>query len=468
MACAELAPLVKLGPAADAIAALAKTLCRMEHKVTVVLPRYATLASSGLMLARRLAPLKIEVGGATVEATLFDARLASGLELVLIDLPGMFERPAPEGEPDREDGKRYGLFCRAVAALVDKRAKAGVPFDAVHAHDWTTALVPLCLQGQGVRTVLTVHDARQQGRFDKALVDEIGLSWDDFHPALLEFYGELGMLKAGVMSADVVTTVSPSYADEIQMPAGGAGLDGVFRARGAELVGILDGVDYAEWSPATDPHIAARYDAEDVANKGRCKASLLREIDWPIEPERPLLVSLGPVSAAHGSDVLARALGDIVKADARIVIAGVGDAALAKRLEDAAASLPGDAVYLGAVSDAMTHRLVAGADAVLVAPAVEPSGQLQQIAQRYGAPPIVHAVGGLRDTVVDADASLETGTGFSFEGLAPLALAGAVQRAVAAMKSPAWAKLRRRVMRLDRSWERPARRYARLYQSGAA
>jgi starch synthase len=468
MACSGIAPIVKSGGSADAVAALSKTLGRLEHKVTIAMPRYPSVDDAGLLLARRLTALKVKVGDQVIEATLFDSRLGSGVELLFIDMPGLFDQaelPRQHGEPDPADGRRFGLFCRALAAFVDKRAKSGSPLDVVHAHDWSTALLPFLLRGRDERTVLTVHDGAQQGRFAKEAIDEIGLSWDDFHPDGLEFYEQINLLKAGVLGADVVTTVSPSYAEELGQPGGGNGLDGVFRQRAGDLVPIINGIDYARWSPATDPHLAARYDAEDVANKGRCKAALLHELDLPLEPERPLLVALGPLTERKGSDLLAEALWDIVRTDALVVIGGEGDADVTASIDQAAASLPGDAIYLGAVTEPLSHRLVAAADGVLLPSRSEPCGLDQQHAQRYGALPIAHAVGGLKDTVVDADAHGETGTGFLYDEPTAAGLTGAVSRAVAAMRAPSWAALRRRAMRLDLSWERPARRYARLYQT---
>ena len=294
MACSEVAPIVKVGGLADAVAALSKTLSRLETKVTIALPRYRALESAGLMMARRLTPLRFSAGDEKHEAMVFDARLGSGVELILIEIGGLYDRDDVYGYDD--DAARFGLFCRAVAELV--RSRAG--FDAVHAHDWQTALIPHLLKGDELRTVLTVHNAAHHGRFAKSAIDDIGLSWDDFTPDALEYYGDINMLKAGVLAADAVTTVSRTYAAELAAPGGAGGLDGVFKSR-EDLIGILNGIDYSVWSPATDPHITARYDAEDAANKGRCKASLLHELDLSIEPQRPLLVSLGRVDEQKGS-----------------------------------------------------------------------------------------------------------------------------------------------------------------------
>jgi starch synthase len=465
MACAEVAPIVKVGALGDAVAALAKTLSRLDHKVTAVIPRYPAIEEAGHMLARRLTPLRFDVAGETVEATIFDGRLAPGVDLVVLDLPGALDEPGVYGTP--QDAKRFGYFARAVCELVKKRAAEGSPFDVVHAHDWSTALVPFLLaklEAPRPRTVLTIHDATRQGRFPKEAVDTIGLSWDDFHPEGLEFFGDLNMLKAGIVGADVVAAVSQSYAEELAAPGGASGLDGVLRGRGEPIAGVMNGVDYALWSPATDPHIASRYDSEDVGNKGRCKAALMKELDLAIDPDRPLLVFLGPLDEDHGADLVVDALDDILKTRAQVVIAGTGDDGLVAALEEATTDAEAGAAYVGAPSEPMRHRLVSAADAVLLPSRREPGGVMQQVAQRYGAPPIALSAEGASDNIVDCDSKLETGTGFVFDEPTADAVIGAVQRAISAMGRPTWGALRRRIMRLDVSWERPARRYARLYQ----
>jgi starch synthase len=219
------------------------------------------------------------------------------------------------------------------------------------------------------------------------------------------------------------------------------------------------------WNPVTDPALPARYDAEDAANKGRCKSAVLQETGLEIQPDRPLVVSVGRVVQQKGSDLLASALPKLLKADVSVAIAGTGDPALVAKIEGAVAKAPERAKYLGAVSERMVHRLFAAADVVLVPSRYEPCGLVQLYAQRYGALPVACRTGGLIDTIVDCDAELETGTGFLFDKPTATALVGAAQRALAAMTSPRWGTLRRRVMRLDLGWDRPARRYAHVYRS---
>lgn len=459
MVSSELAPVAKVGGLADAVAALAKTLGRLGHEVTVVLPRYRAVEDSGLMLARRLVPLKLSNG----EATVFDGKLAPGVQLVLLDVADWFDRAGiyDEGGVAYPDNfRRYGTFCQAVVALVAKRREQGESFDVVHLHDWHAALAAPMLRGAGVRTVLTIHNGAYQGVAPIAEAEALGLD-----PASLgASNGTVNALRAGIAAADAVTTVSPTYARELSSSEGDSGLVDVISERSAPLVGITNGVDYATWSPSTDPHLVARYDAEDARNKGRCKASLLAELEMSLDPALPLFVALGRVCAQKGSDLLAESLVKLTEARAQVIIAGEGEPELEGRLVAAVEECPDAAIYLGHVSEAMTHRLFAAADAVLMPSRFEPCGLVQQYAQRYGAAPIVRAAGGLQDTVVDCDAALTTGTGFVFDEASSEALLSASTRAISAMRTARWGELRRRMMRLDLSWERPARQYLRVYQ----
>jgi starch synthase len=482
----ELAPMVKVGGLADVVSALAKALRLLGHKVTVALPRYPGVEAGGLMLARRLTPVTLPADPARgipgAEITLYDGRLGSGVDLLVLDAVGVFDRPGIYGEGGvdyADNDHRFGLFCRAVAEIVRQREAAGAPFDIVHAHDWPAALVPYLLRHGAVatggepvrtraRTVLTIHNLAHQGLFPPEALKHLGLGPEHFAVDRLEFYGKASFLKAGILTADQITTVSTTYAREILTPELGERLDGVLRTREKRLTGIINGIDYAVYNPMTDPALIARYDADDPANKGRCKAALLQELGLEIRPERPLLASIGRVVPQKGSDILATALPKILKSDVAVAIVGTGDPVLVSKLQAAVAKYPERAMYLGAAPEAIVHRLLAAADAVVIPSRYEPCGLVQLYAQRYGALPIACRTGGLVDTIVDCDAALETGSGFLFDKPTVAALVGGVQRAVAAMTSPRWGALRRRVMRLDVGWDRPARRYATVYRAALA
>lgn len=466
----ELAPFVKVGGLADVSAALPKTLKTLGHKVTVVMPRYAAFEEAGLLLARRLTPLSIALGGKAFDVTVYDGRLSTQVDLVVLDVPGLFDRAGVYGERGEDypdNAQRFAVLSRAAAELVKQRAEGGSPVDVVHVNDWPTALVAKYLKDMGVSTptLLTIHNVAHQGVFPKDVVPAIGLSWDDFTVGGIEFYGSANFLKQGIVSADAVSTVSPSYAKEIQTEEGGARLDGVLRAK-EKILGIVNGVDYGVWNPATDSSIAARYDAEDASNKARCKGALKKELGLSLDSHGPVIVSVGRLVPQKGIDLVLEALPRILRgSDAQVVIAGDGDDAIVRKLEQAVEKGHGRAVFVRAASEALVHRIFAGGDIALVPSRFEPCGLVQLYAQRYGAAPVANATGGLVDTIVDCDAKLETGTGFLFDAPTADALYGAVQRAVAAFESDRWPALRRRVMKLDRGWERAGRQYEQAYRA---
>jgi starch synthase len=485
----ELAPMAKVGGLADVIAALSKALRLLGHKVTIALPRYPAIEAGGLMLARRLTPISLPAGPGGIpaaEITLYDGRLGSGVELLLLDArleeaggrhgKSLFDRPGIYGkgaEDYPDNAARFGTFCRAVAEVVRHRADSSAPFDIVHAHDWPAALVPYLLRERAaelgrVRSLLTIHNLAHQGLATVDALRFAGLGPEHFSMERLEFYGGVSFLKGGILAADALTTVSTTYAREMLTPELGERLDGVLGTRQKDLTGIVNGIDYAVYNPMTDPALIARYDAEDPGNKGRCKTALLQELGLEIRPDRPLVVSIGRVVAQKGSDLLASALPKLLKSDVAVAIAGTGDPALVNKLEVAVAKAPERAVYVGAAPEPIIHRLLAAADVVAVPSRYEPCGLVQLYAQRYGAVPVACRTGGLVDTIVDCDAALETGSGFLFDKPTAAALVGGVQRAIAAMASPRWGALRRRVMRLDLGWDRPARRYAHVYRDALA
>jgi starch synthase len=473
----ELAPFVKVGGLADVASALPKALRTFGHAVTIVMPRFRALEEQGLLLARRLTPLRFALGERTLEATVLDGRLASQVDLVVVDIPGLFDRPGVYGERGEDypdNALRFAALSRAAAELVRQRAAGGRAVDVVHCNDWPTALVPTYLRTlaadtpalAAARTVLTIHNVVHQGVFPRDVLPTLGLGWETFTVDGIEFYGGINLLKQGILTADAVTSVSPTYAREIQTPERGARLEGVLSGRGEGLVGIVNGVDYAVWNPATDPAIASRYDAEDFSSKARCKGALQRELGLPLEPDAPLVASVGRMVQQKGTDLIAGACAKLLRAtDAQLIVAGDGDASLVSEVEAAVAKAHGRAAFARAASEALVHRIFAGADIVLVPSRYEPCGLVQMYAQRYGAVPVAHATGGLCDTIVDCDAKLETGTGFLFGEPTVDALLGAAERAIAARTLPRWPALARRVMRLDRGWDRPARRYEQLYRS---
>ena len=407
----ELAPFVKVGGLADVSAALPKALRALGHSVTVVVPRFPALEAHGLLLARRLTPLRFTLGDRSLEATLLDGRLASQVDLVVVDVPGLFDREGvygERGEDYSDNAVRFGAFSRAAAEFVRQRTVSGRPVEIAHCNDWATALVPTYLRAlaaespalSACRTVLTIHNVAHQGTFPKEQLPSLGLGWDAFRLDGIEFYGRINLLKQGIVTADAVTTVSPTYAREIQTPEHGAGLEGVLRAHGAALTGIVNGVDYAVWNPATDPAIVARFDAEDASNKVRSKGAFQREVGLAIDTEVPLISFVGRLVTQKGIDLVLAMLPKLMRAtDAQVFIAGDGDSSIVSSIEAAVARHEGRAVFVRAASEPLVHRMFAAADVVLVPSRYEPCGLVQMYAQRYGALPVVRATGGLVDTV---------------------------------------------------------------------
>jgi starch synthase len=460
LAVAELTPYVRETEACESAAALVKALRQLGHRVTVAAPRSPGFEAGGLLAARRLTPLTLEDGR---EVNVLDGQLASGAELVLFDLPGLFDREGIYGTGGVEytdNALRFSTFAKAVAALVGQRAELGKAVDVVHAHDAVACLVPLALRAQRTPVVFTIHDIERRAEFPDSAREALGFG----DLSSLEVAGRLSGLASAISLAKVVTTVSSRYAQEILDPARSASLAGVLAALPEPVLGIPGGVDYATCNPATDTALESRFDAEDPSNKGRSKVAALKKLELELELDRPLLVFLGDLGREAGSDALFEALPEIFKLDLALVVANTGSAVAAERFLALAREYAGDFACVSHVDDRFARQLYAGADLALVVAAGGPGGNRQLFAQRYGAVPIAFATGGLVDAIVDADAELETGTGFLFDSLDAESLLGALSRAFSAYGNPAFARLRRRVMRLDLAWDRAARRYAQVYR----
>jgi starch synthase len=457
MVAAELAPYARATGAADAVPSLAKALRQLGHRVTVALPRHRGFEAQGLFVARRLTPLEVGAG----EVTVFDGQLASGVEIVLFEVAGHADRDEVYGDATGGSApaelERFATFARAAAALAEKRREQGKPFDVVHGHDWPGALVAAFLEPSVAPVVATVHDARRAGFFPRAALEELtpGLSLGERPSALA----------VGLSRARAVTTVSATYAREL-FERGVAGVaPAVFERLADPAFGVENGVDYAAYNPATDSVLEARYDAEDPWGKARTKGALLRKLRLDLDIGRPLAVFAGALGEESGADLVVEVLPSLLKNDLAVVVAGKGSGSIAADLRAASDERPELFAFVEENDDELLRRLHAAADFALVPARYSPGGFAAKLAQRYGALPVAHATGGLVDAVVDCDAELETGTGFLFERPTSAALVGAAERALTAFASEAlFARLRRRAMRLDLAWDRPARRYAQIYR----
>lgn len=470
----EVVPFSKVGGLGDVSGALPKALRALGHKVTVLSLRYGSIDPAAHSLARRLTRVKVPLADSVIEAELWEARLPSGVNVVLLGGPGVSDRVGVYGENGiayQDNPQRFGLLCRG--AIEWMRTQPRLP-DVVHVHDWPAAMVPTMLKHLAretpelgaIKTVLTIHNLAHQGLFAPETLGELGLPLSEAAPERLEFWGSVSWLKAGIIDSDRVTTVSPSYAREVLTPEGGARMDGVLRSSARGFTGILNGVDPGVWNPSTDPHITARYDAEDPLPKARCKTALQRKLGFAVRPDTPVVAMVSRIDSQKGIDLLIDAVSALLRQDVQVVVQGQGDAKLSERLKEIAQTAQEKMVFCPDYDDALAHQIFAGTDVFLAPARFEPCGLTQLYAMRYGALPVVRATGGLRDTVIDCDPTLASGTGFVFEDPTPEAFYGAVSRALSAYRNPeGFAAVRRRAMRQDWSWDRAARRYQAIFDA---
>lgn len=464
MAAAELSPYAQATRAGDAVAALSKVLSQNGHDVTVALPRYAGFEAGGLLMARRLTPLKL---GDETAVTVLDGQLASGVKIVLFDAPELFERAgvfADETGKDYPDNvHRFGLICRAVAALVDQRAAHGQPFDVVHLYDWPVAPVAALLGAAhgALPTVLTLQDPAAQGSF--AHRDAAAAGYPEAVLRLGRVSNRFNCLKTGLAAARVITTPSEAITTALTQTDQYGAVSAAARERdAAEILSIPGGLDYSVYNPATDAAIKSRYHAEDLANKGTCRTHILGRHGLEFGAQRPLLAVL--LGDEAGLELFKRARKGLLKSDCSIIVVWLGARGSAKPLPEPEADR---LAVVDGLDDPGLRGLAAGADFLACLVRDDPDGWYPKLGQRYGALPIALQTSAAATAVVDCDAQLTTGTGFVASEEPMAGLIAAVQRARAAFVSERWPALQRRVMRLDLSWDRPARRYVQAYRLAA-
>ena len=470
---AEVFPLVKTGGLADVVAALPVALAEQGADVRLLLPGLPAVMD-GVQGARTV----IDVGACfgALRVRLLLARLpGSKLPAYVIDAPYLYRRGGSpyqdsQGQEWPDNLQRFGLLGWLAAHLAADDADPQWTPDVVHAHDWHAAMACAFVAEHGptpAATVFTVHNLAFQGLFPMHDWPLLGLASRLMSPSGLEFHGQFSFMKAGLQFARHVTTVSPSYAREIATPEFGCGLDGVIRSRAGSVSGILNGIDDALWDPATDPAIAQRYDAERLAGKRVCRQALQAELGLQADPDALLLTVVSRLTSQKGLDLVLAALPALLKAGVQLALQGTSEPALEAAFAMAQQAHPGRVqVHIG-YDEARAHRLIAGADGIVVPSRFEPCGLTQMYGLRYGTLPLVRRVGGLADTVVDADeAAVAQGraTGFLFDAATPGALERCVLHAVQAhADAPRWAALQATAMGQDLSWQGPAREYMSLY-----
>lgn len=470
MVAAELSPYARAGETADSVAALSRMLVQLGHEVTVALPRYGSFEDQGLLVARRLTPLRLLSGDAV---TVFDGQLGSGVKIALFDAPELFSRPGvygDDGEDYPDNARRFALLAQAAAALAVQRATQGQAFDVAHLHDWPGALAAIALAQTDVAVpkVLTLHDVARDGNFPPSSLGELGIAEALYTDAGVKLGSRVSVLKGGIQMADAVTTVSPTYARDLASPAVGGQFSPLFEARGEELCGIVPGLDYGVYNPAIDTALPSRFNAESSANKGTCKAALLRRLALDFDIRRPLVVALGPLTKEKGAELLLEVAPRIVAQDAAFVVAGPGTPSICEALAREELTGRDNYAFIPDLDAAGERRLLAAADLLWSPARYDASGASVRKAQRYGAAPVALARGGVCDVVVDCDTELETGTGFSYSEPSADAAFGALTRGIAATRKAAWPRLTRRLLKLDSSWESPARRYLKVYKNASA
>ncbi len=465
----EIFPLVKTGGLADVAGALPGALQALGIEVHSLLPGYPAV----LQALGRAAPVWSEPAYFGGPATILAAE-AGPLRLFVLDAPHLFDRPGnpyagPDGR-DWADPQRFAALAYA-GALLGRGAAAGFSPAIVHAHDWQSGLTPAYLALGGAprpATVMTVHNLAFQGQVPASLLAELRLPAHAYTPDGLEYYGAIGMLKAGLRYADRLTTVSPTYAAEICTKQGGMSLDGLLRARADRLTGILNGIDTTVWNPQTDRALPAPFSAADPGPRRASKAAVQRRFGLRQGADALLIGVVSRLSHQKGLDILLACLPELRAHGASLAVLGSGEAGLQDGLARAAAAAPGEVGFLAGYDEDLAHLMQAGCDAILVPSRFEPCGLTQLCALRYGALPVVSRVGGLADTVIDANAaalSAGVATGLQFEPASEAGLVRALGRLAALWSDrQAWAATQANGMRADVGWREPARRYAAMYR----
>jgi starch synthase len=475
-AASECAPLTKTGGLGDVASALPAALRRLGIDVQVLLPGYREVL--GAVSARALAEVPPSAG--FPPARLLAAEHPNGVPLLILACPELYEREggpylSPQGLDWPDNALRFGLLSYVAAWLASARSSCEWRCDLVHCNDWQSALAPAYLHwwdnadNAETPSLVTIHNLAFQGIFPPEVLPSLGLPAQSLDINGLEFHGKVSFLKAGLYYARRISTVSPTYAREIQSEPLGFGLHGLLAARSAELEGILNGIDLDVWNPATDPCLSTTYDAETLARKAQNTCALRERFGLQPQAEQPLLGVVSRLVAQKGLDLVVQAADALVALPAQLIVLGTGDAPMERALADVAARNPGKIAVIRGFDEPLSHLIEAGADIFLMPSRFEPCGLNQMYSQRYGTLPVVRRTGGLADSVVDyTPRSLEAGTatGFVFEAANPHALVAAVRRAVAAWRRPSlWQRLQRNAMARDFGWAASARRYIALYRT---
>ncbi len=475
----EMVPLAKTGGLGDVCGALPIALDALGCRCSCFLPAYRSVLKSGLVLEPTNHTFTIHIADRYVACRLLKTRLPnSQVDVYLIDQPQYFDRDgfySDQSGEYRDNCERFAFFCRAVIEAIDQLE---LDIDIVHCHDWQTGLVPAYLRTRfggyawmdRAKSILTIHNLAYQGRFWHLDMHLTGMDWQYFNWEQMEFHGELNLMKTGIVFADTVTTVSPTYASEITTPEHGCGLETILAGRGEHLLGIVNGVDYAHWNPSTDVHLPRQYSWQDwQAGKAECKAALQTELNLPLQAGVPLIGIVSRLADQKGWDLIIPLLLHWAHShDVQWAILGTGDPELEAQLRNLAQHHPHRVSASLEFSEGLAHRIEAASDMFLMPSRYEPCGLNQLYSLKYGSVPVVHATGGLNDTVVDTtDETLADGTasGFCFAGYSVANLEETLHRALDFYlhRREHWAQIVNAGMRSDWSWNKSAQRYMEVF-----
>lgn len=473
-ATSEAYPLIKTGGLADVSASLPAALTALGHQVRVLVPGYPEALKVMKQHFGRRKIAQLTIGETPV--TLWQTPVKNAEIIFWVAECSAFSDRSGNPYTDENDldwsdnAERFYLFSELTRRLA--LAEAGLRWkpDVVHCNDWPTALAPALLHEHPQRpaTVFTIHNLAYQGLFPAETRHRLGLSETFWHMHSLEFYDQLSFIKGGLIYADRLTTVSPSYAEEIRTEDYGCGLDGVLRARGKHLSGILNGVHQADWNPQTDPHLPARYHVGDLSNKALCKQHLVQELGLQVgREEQPLIGFIGRLVEQKGIDLIVESLPWLLAQGCRVALLGSGTPELEQRLDALARKHPGQMSLALNYNEALAHRITAGSDIFMMPSRFEPCGLNQMYSLLYGTPPVVHSIGGLKDTVFDVDEfPIDQANGFSFNEPTPESFLQALGRALKHYQNSAhWQRLQVNGMAVDYSWQHSARAYINVYDS---
>jgi len=462
-------PFSKTGGLADVVEALPKALVAQGHDVAVVLPRYRGSQNDAAVLPS----VTVAMGGRLRFPSIGGGGKVNGVQYFFVEDAEYFDRDGIYGTSwgdFTDNAERYAELCRAAIEV----AKHVWRPDVIHGHDWQTGLLPVLLRTsygddplvKDVPVIFTIHNIGYQGIFGRDVIERAGIPVGTFHPGGLEYFGSVNYLKAGIVYSDYLTTVSRKYAQEIRTPEFGYGLDGVARGRGDRLVGILNGVDYGEWDPATDKYIAHNFSLKDLAGKRACKSELMQI--FGIAPEhagRPLIGIVSRFADQKGFDLIAERARELLREELSLVVLGSGERRYEELFQALAAAYPGRVGVRIAYDNSLAHKIEAGADMFLMPSRYEPCGLNQIYSLKYGTVPIVRATGGLDDTIETFNLEHGTGTGFKFGEYSGAAMMFAVRQALQHfIDERIWKRIQLNGMAKDFSWDAPAREYAKLYE----